>query len=146
MLRVRRQLGDLQGEASELKNELAHVRTQVMTAAAAAANSQSTASATIHNGPRTEEVAGAFEEGNGPDDGEFDESASEGVYAVAAYDAGFYGLRQHLPEQMSSAVVAGYTFNDHDELELYSLVSHGNVPRALEAAQTFDQAPDASGT
>lgn len=146
VIKVRRQLDEVKGEASELKNEMAHIRTQVLTAATAAAAANANASVVTNVYPeRTTDVGRALTEVDGDGDGDFDEGELQGAYAVVAFDAGFYGLTRYLSDGMAPAVVAGYAFNEDDELELYSLVTHGDGAQELATAQRAAAVPDLSG-
>ena len=147
VLKVRRQLDDVKGEASELKNELAHVRTQVMTAAAAAASSHSKASVETYNvyPGRRADVGSALVEVAGAGDGDFDDGEELGAYAAIAFESGFYGLPRYLSDEMTPAAVAGYVFDD-DELTLYSVATRGGeAADALEQAQRSATAPNLTG-
>ena len=146
VFRVRRQLDEVKGEALELKSELAHVRTQVMTAAAAAANSHSKATVENYNvfPERFTEVGKALKEVNGAGDGDFDESEERGAYAAIAFESGFYGLPRYLSDGMTPAAVAGYVFDD-GELTLYSVATRGEGADALEVEQREAGVPNLTG-
>jgi hypothetical protein len=147
ILRVRRQLDDVKGEAAELKTEIAHIRTEILTAATAAANSQSRASVENYNvfPERATDVRRAYDEVAGHGDGEFDESEKRGAYAAVAFEAGFYGLPRYLSDGMTPAVVAGYLFNADGDLELDLMTTRGDVPAGLQDAQLAAHPPPTSG-
>lgn len=147
VLTVRRQVREAKEEVSGMKTELAHIRTEILTAATAAAHSQSRASVENYNvfPERAADVRRAYEEAAGNGDGEFDESEERGAYAAVAFEAGFDGLTRYLSAGMTPAVVAGYRFNADDELELDLLTTRGDVPTDLQDALLAAESPRTSG-
>jgi hypothetical protein len=126
VLKVRRQLEDVKDEATELKGELAHIRTQVLTAANANAS-------VVNNlyGPRPEDVAAGASEVDGQGDGKFDEQERSGAVALLAFQSGLSGLTDLLPSWVSRAAIVGYTFGENGDLEPFYVVHHGQNAEAF---------------
>ena len=144
---VRKELKEAKDEVSGLRTELTHIRNEILTAATAAAHSQSKASVENYNvfPQRATDVRRAYKEVGGDGDGEFDESEERGAYAAVAFEAGFDGLTRYLTDGMTPAVVAGYQFNAADELELDLMTTRGDVPAVCQDALLGASPPRTSG-
>ncbi len=136
VITLRRRLAELREDATDLRSELAHIRTQAHAAAQASAATRSD----IHVDVRQEQTGAALAEVGQRADGPFDRDEEAGAYRQLALTAGLVGLTQLFLVGRDQTTLVGFTLGDDGGFEATHFTSGVTDDELRVVSELVDEA------